>query len=144
MQRSNMQILTVEIVQTYDLLKFAVARSNSSSFLLIAQYEMPFRNKSEATKRLKDQKTSSKCTNAMNHRSRVWPYYFIYHHWDGFFFQPNKKKKKISTNLLQRAPLLSYYQHYFQPLHPPICPRKKETFSTFLPQCGLYKSVNLP
>ena len=53
MQRSNMQILTVEIVQTYDLLKFAVAQSYSSSFFLITQYEMPFINKSEATKSLR-------------------------------------------------------------------------------------------
>ena len=38
-------------MQTYDLLKFALARSNGSSFLLITQYEMPFINKSEATKK---------------------------------------------------------------------------------------------
>ena len=42
--------------QAYDLLKFALARSNGSSFLLITQYEMPFINKSEATKRSKDPK----------------------------------------------------------------------------------------
>ena len=39
-------------MQTYDLLKFALARSNGSSFLLITQYEMPFINKSEATKKV--------------------------------------------------------------------------------------------
>ena len=33
-QRRNTQI-TAEIMQTYDLLKFALARSNGSSFLLI-------------------------------------------------------------------------------------------------------------
>ena len=55
-QRRNTQI-TAEIMQTYDLLKFALARSkNGSSFLLITQYEMPFINKSEATKRSKDRK----------------------------------------------------------------------------------------
>ena len=54
-QRSNTQI-TTEIMQIYDLFKFALARFNSSIFLLITQYEMPSINKSEATKRLKDQK----------------------------------------------------------------------------------------
>ena len=39
-------------MQTYDLLKFALARSNGSSFLLITQYEMPFINKSEAKKKV--------------------------------------------------------------------------------------------
>ena len=39
--------ITAEIMQTYDLLKFALAWSNSSSFLLITQYEMPFINKSD-------------------------------------------------------------------------------------------------
>ena len=47
-------------MQTYDLSKFALARSNGSSFLLITQYEMPFINKSEATKRLNDQKINGK------------------------------------------------------------------------------------
>ena len=47
----NTQI-TAEIMQTYDLLKFALARSNGSSFLLITQYEMPFINKSEAKKKV--------------------------------------------------------------------------------------------
>ena len=37
-------------MQTYDLFKFALARFNGASFLLITQYEMPFINKSEATK----------------------------------------------------------------------------------------------
>ena len=45
-------------------------------------------------------------------------------------------KQKNSTNLLQRAPLFSYYQHYFQPLNPPTCP-------SFVPSVG-YKSENLP
>ena len=54
-QRRNTQI-KAEIIQTYDLLKFALARSNGSSFLLIKQYEMPFINKSEMTKRSKDLK----------------------------------------------------------------------------------------
>ena len=62
-------------------LKFAVARSNGSSFLLITQYEMPFINKSEATKRSKDRNENGKCTSAMNRRSRVWPVYFIRHHY---------------------------------------------------------------
>ena len=50
-QRRNTQI-TAEIMQTYDLLKFALARSNGSSFLIITQYEMPFINKSEVTKKV--------------------------------------------------------------------------------------------
>ena len=53
-------------------------RSNSYSFLLITQYEMPFINKSEATKRPKDRKINGKCINGMNRRSRVWPVCFIY------------------------------------------------------------------
>ena len=76
-QRRNTQI-TAEIMQTYDLLKFALARSNGSSFLLITQYEMPFINKSEATKRSKDRKINGKYTNGTNPRSRVWPVRFIY------------------------------------------------------------------
>ena len=35
-QRSNTQ-MTVEIMQTYDLLKFALAQSNGSNFLLTTQ-----------------------------------------------------------------------------------------------------------
>ena len=68
-------LITAEIMQTYDLLKFALARSNGSSFLLITQYEMPFKNKSEAKKRSKDRKIYGKCTNGTNRRSRVWPVY---------------------------------------------------------------------
>ena len=64
---------TAEIMETYDNLKFAVARSNRSSFLLITQYEMPFINKIEVTKRRKDRKINGECTNATNRRSRVWP-----------------------------------------------------------------------
>ena len=64
--------------QAYDLLKFALARSNGSSFLLITQYEMPFINKSGATKRSKDRKIYGKCTNGTNRRSRIWPVCFIY------------------------------------------------------------------
>ena len=41
-------------MQTYDLLKFVLARSSGSSFLFITQYEMPFINKSETTKSSKD------------------------------------------------------------------------------------------
>ena len=58
--------------------KFALARSNGSSFLLITRYEMPFINKSEATERSKDQKIYGKCTNGTNRRSRVWPVFLIY------------------------------------------------------------------
>ena len=50
------QHITAQIMQTYDLLKFALARSNGSSFLLITQYEMPFINKS-TVKRQKGRKT---------------------------------------------------------------------------------------
>ena len=75
-QRSNTPI-TAEIMQTYDLLKFASTRSYGSSFLLITQYEMPFINKSEETKRPKDRKTNGKCTNSTNHRSRVWPVFLF-------------------------------------------------------------------
>ena len=71
-------------MQTYDRLKFALAQSNGSSFLLTTQYEMPFINKSEATKRLKDQRTKGKCTNGTNWRSNVWPVYFIYHSTEAF------------------------------------------------------------
>ena len=73
----NTQI-TAEIMQTYDLLKIALARSNGSSFLLITKCEMPFINKSEATKRSKDRKIYGKCTNGTNRRSPVWPVCFIY------------------------------------------------------------------
>ena len=73
--------ITAEIMQTYDLLKFTLARSNGSSFLLTTQYEMPFLNKSEATKRSKDRKIYGKCTNGTNRRSRVWPVFFIYIIW---------------------------------------------------------------
>ena len=52
MSNSTKQHITAEIMQSYDLLKFALARSNGSSFLLITQYEMPFINKSEATKKV--------------------------------------------------------------------------------------------
>ena len=82
-QRNNTQI-TAEIMQTYDLLKFALVRSNGSSFLLITQYKMPFINKSEAAKRSKDRKTNGKCTNGTNSRSRVWPVYFIYRSTEAF------------------------------------------------------------
>ena len=47
MSNSTKQDITAEIMQTYDLLKFALARPNGSSFLLITQYEVPFINKSE-------------------------------------------------------------------------------------------------
>ena len=56
-KRNNTEI-TAEIMQTYDLLKFALARSNGSSFLLITQYEMPFINKREATKKVGRPKTT--------------------------------------------------------------------------------------
>ena len=75
--KSNMQI-TAEIMQTYDLLKFASARYNGSSFLLITQYKMSVINKSETTKRSKDRQTNGKCTNGTNCRSRVWRVFFIY------------------------------------------------------------------
>ena len=56
MYRSSVELWSVRYdgqSQTYDLLKFALARPNGSSFLLITQYEMPFINKREATKRPK-------------------------------------------------------------------------------------------
>ena len=67
-------------MQTGDLLKlkFALARSNGSSFLLITQYEMPFIKKSEVTKRSEVRKIYGKCTNGTNRSSRVWPVCFIY------------------------------------------------------------------
>ena len=76
--RRRTKQITAEAMQTYGLLKFALARSNGSSFLLITQYEMRFMNKSEATKRSKDRKIYGKCTNGTNRRSRVWPVCFIY------------------------------------------------------------------
>ena len=42
------------------------------------QYEMPFIDKSEATKRSKDRQIYGKCTNGTNRRNRVWPVCFIY------------------------------------------------------------------
>ena len=65
-------------MQTYDVLKFTLARYNGSSFLIIIQYEMPFINKSEAAKRPKDRTINGKCTNNTNRKSRVWPVSFIY------------------------------------------------------------------
>ena len=69
-------------MQTYDLLKFALVRSNGSSFLLITQYKMPFINKIEGTKRSKDRETNGQCTNGMNRRSRVFclSVLFIFNH----------------------------------------------------------------
>ena len=52
LSNSTKQLIAAEIMQTYDLLKFALARSNGSSFLHITQYEMPFINTSEATKKV--------------------------------------------------------------------------------------------
>ena len=46
-------------MQIYDLLKCALARSNGSSFLLITQYEMPFINKSEGTKKVERPKNKT-------------------------------------------------------------------------------------
>ena len=70
-QRSDMQI-TTEIMQTYDLLNFAIARSNGSiKLFLITQYRVSFINKSEATKRSRDRKENGKCSNATNRRSHV-------------------------------------------------------------------------
>ena len=48
-----------EIMQTYDLLKFAIARFKSSTFLLITQYEILFINKSEATKKVERPKKTA-------------------------------------------------------------------------------------
>ena len=53
-------LITAEIMQTYDLLKFALARSNGSSFLLITQYEMPFINKSEKKRSERSEKKGRK------------------------------------------------------------------------------------
>ena len=44
--------ITAEITQTYDLLKFAIARSNGSGFYLQQKNEVPFRNYSEAPKKV--------------------------------------------------------------------------------------------
>ena len=55
---STKQHITAQNMQTYDLLKFALARSNGSSFLPITQYEMPFINKREATKKVERPKTT--------------------------------------------------------------------------------------
>ena len=49
---------------------------------------------------------------------------YAYVYFKVFFIKLIKKYK----NLLQKAPLFSYYQHYFQPLCPPISPRKKKCF----------------
>ena len=67
-----------------DLWPLKICLNTSSSFLLITQYEMPFINKSEATKWLKDWKTNGKCTSGMNCRSHVWPVYFIYRSTEAF------------------------------------------------------------
>ena len=66
--------ITAEIMQTQasDLLKFVIARSNRSNFseFLSPYHTTPrsfeFINKSEATKRRRDQKENGKCTNATN------------------------------------------------------------------------------
>ena len=55
---------TAEIMQPYDLLKFAIARSTALlffKFLLITQHEVPFINKSEATKKSSDPTENGKC-----------------------------------------------------------------------------------
>ena len=72
-RRSGMYT-TAEIMQPYDLLKFAIARSTALlyfKFLLIAQHEVPFINTSEATKRSSDQTVNGKCTNVTNRWSCV-------------------------------------------------------------------------
>ena len=62
--------ITAEIMQTYDLLKFAAAPSNGYT-LLITQHEVLFINTKEATQRPSDPTENGKCTNVMNRRSRV-------------------------------------------------------------------------
>ena len=65
---------TAEIVQPYDLLKFAIAQSTALlylQFLLITKHEVPFINTSEATERSSDPTENGKCTNGTNRRSRV-------------------------------------------------------------------------
>ena len=67
-QRSGMYT-TAEIMQPYDLLKFAIARSTALlyfKFLLVTQHEVPFINATEAT-----QQENGKHTNVTNRRSRV-------------------------------------------------------------------------
>ena len=59
-QRSGMYT-TAEIMQPYDLLKFAIAQSTA----------LPVINMSEATKRSSDPTGNGKCTNVTNRRSRV-------------------------------------------------------------------------
>ena len=61
--------IRVEIMQTYDLLKFAIARSNGSTllkFLLITKHEVPFINTNEATKRSSDPTENGECTKLMS------------------------------------------------------------------------------
>ena len=61
-------------------------------------------------------------------------YMLMYISWNRFFFFKLIKKKY--KNFLRKAPLFSYYQYYFQPLCPPISPRKKKRFfKKFSTQC---------
>ena len=74
-QRSDMHI-TAEIMQTCDLLKFAIARFNDSfllKFLLITQLEVLFINTSEATKKSSDRQRTANLhmSRTVEFRSRV-------------------------------------------------------------------------
>ena len=75
---SNMQI-TAEIMQTYDLLIFA-KHNLTTLFSPYKTIPSALHNKSEATKRSRNQKENGNCTNATNRRSRVGlstPFYAI-------------------------------------------------------------------
>ena len=75
LNKATCQQMTAEIMQTYDLYKFAIEQSNSSTllkkFLPIRQHEdkVLFRNTSEETKWSIGQTENDKCTNVRN----VWP-----------------------------------------------------------------------
>ena len=62
--------ITAEITQTYDLLKFAIARSNGSNFSLQHNTKCPSLTTVKRQKRSGDRQENGKCTNATNRRSR--------------------------------------------------------------------------
>ena len=64
--------ITAEIMQTYDLLKFAIPDDLTAlrnfKFLVKTQHEVPFINTSEATNKSSDPTENGKCTYVTNSR----------------------------------------------------------------------------
>ena len=91
---STKQHITAEIMQTYDLLKFALARSNGSSFLLITQYEMRFINKREVTKKIQGPKNTRQMYKWHEPQESCLACLFYLHHQILFQYLRDKKKKE--------------------------------------------------